>query len=126
MRNRHGRAPRAGQSFDLSIELMRQRLDDTCAKSRLSWGKAAVRLANPIVGDRKLPIRSDHVIGDDDLALGFIVGERMLERIHDEFSHDQAKTLSLAGRGYSSLTNHFQRDRPGVANHRLRKALTQL
>src|ERR1700683_2202994 len=99
MSNRPGRAPTAGQSFDLSTELMRQRLDDTGAKSRLSWGKAPIRLANPIVRDRKLPIRSDHVICDGDLAFGLIVGESMLEGIHDEFSHDQAKTLSLAGCG---------------------------
>src|SRR5580700_9468365 len=105
---------------------MRQRLDDTGAKSRLSLGKAADRLANPIVGDRKLPIRSDHVICDDDLAFGLVAGEGMLEGIHDEFGHDQAETLSLAGRGYSSLTNHFQRDWPGVANHRMRKAFAQL
>src|SRR6202030_1392286 len=104
---------------------MRQRLDDTGAKSRLSLGKAAVRLANPIVRDRKLPIRSDHVIGDNDPAFGLIVGEGMLEGIHDEFGHDQAKTLSLAGRGASSLTNHFQRDWPGVADHRMRKTLAQ-
>src|ERR1700719_95222 len=125
VRNRYGRALGAGQSFDLSIELMRQRLDDTGAKSGLALGKAAGRLASPVVSDRKLPIRSDHVIGDGDPAFGLIVGEGVLERIHDEFSHDQAKTLSLAGRGASSLTNHFQRDRPGVADHRMRKTLAQ-
>src|ERR1700688_5237951 len=102
--NRYGRALRAGQGFDLSIELMRQRLDDTGAKSGLALGKAAGRLANPIVGDRKLPIRSDHVVGDSDPAFGLIVGEGVLERVHDELGHDQAKTLSLAGRGAASLT----------------------
>src|ERR1700676_2259492 len=105
---------------------MRQRLDDTGAESGLSLSEAAVPLANAIVGDRKLPIRSDHVIGDGDLAFGLIVGEGVLERIHDQFSHDQAKTLSLAGRGAASLADHFQRDWPRVANHRVREAVAQL
>src|ERR1700733_16199391 len=105
---------------------MRQRLDDTGAKSGLSLREAAVRFANPVVRNRKLPIRSDHVICDGDLAFGLIVAEGMLERIHDEFGHDQAQTLSLARRSPPSLTNHFQRDWPGVANHRVRKAPAQL
>src|SRR5580704_14689327 len=125
VRNRYGGALGAGQSFDLSIELMRQRLDDTGAKSGLALGKAAGRLANPIVGDRKLPIRSARVIGDGDPAFGLIVGEGVLERVHDELRHDQAKTLGLARRGAASLTNHFQRDWPGVADHRMRKAFAQ-
>src|ERR1700719_4422985 len=104
VRNRYGRALGAGQSFDLGSELVRQRLDDTSAKSGLALGKAAGRLANPVVRDRKLPIRSDHVIGDGDLAFGLFVGEGMLERVHDELGHDQAKTLGLAGRGAASLT----------------------
>src|ERR1700733_5684705 len=105
---------------------MRQRLDDTGAKSRLSLSEAALRPTNSIVRDRKLPIRSDHVICDGDLAFGLIVAESMLERIHDEFGPDQAQTLSLARRSPPSLTNHFQRDWPGVANHRVRKAPAQL
>src|ERR1700719_4929578 len=109
--NRYGRALGAGQGFDLSIELMCQRLDDTGAKSGLALGKAAGRLANPIVSDRKLPIRSDHVIGDGDPAFGLIVGEGVLERVHDELGHAQAQTLRLAGRGAASLTHDLQRDR---------------
>src|SRR5271154_1114939 len=105
---------------------MRQRLDDTSAKAGLSSSEAAVRFANPIVRDRKLPVRSDHVIGDGDLAFGLVVGKGVLECIHDEFGHDQAKTLSLAGRCAASRTDHFQRDWPGVANHRVCKALAQL
>src|ERR1700682_5218422 len=105
---------------------MRQRLDDTGAESGLSLSEAAVPLANPIVGDRKLPIRSDHVIGNGDLAFGLIVGEGMLEGIHDKSSQEQAKTLSLAGHSAASLADHFQRDWPRVANHRVRQAGAQL
>src|ERR1700722_10392567 len=102
---------------------MCQRFNDASAKSGLSLSEAVVRLADPSVRDRKLPVRSDHVIGDGDLAFRLIVGESMLERVHDEFSHDQAKTLSLAGRRAPSLANYCQRDWPGVANHRVCKAL---
>src|ERR1700692_3834101 len=105
---------------------MRQRLDDTSAKTGLSLSEAADRLANPIVRDRKFPIRSNHFIADDDLAFGLVVGEGMLERVHDEFSLHQAKTLSLTGRSVAALTDHFQRDRAGVAYHRVGKALAQL
>ena len=50
----------------------------------------------------------------------------MLQRIHDELGHDQAEALGLAGRGAAAFANHFQRDRPGVADHRGRKAVAQL
>src|ERR1700733_15049452 len=105
---------------------MRQSLHDASPKSRLSLSEAAIRFANPIVGDRKLPIGSDHVIWDGNLAFGFIVGKGVLQCIHDEFGHNQAKTLSLAGGGAAARANHFQRDWPGVANHRVCEALTQL
>ena len=125
MSDRHGRALRAGQSFNLGIELLRKRLDDARAESEFFLSEDAVRLANPIVSDRKLPIRSGHIIRDGDLTFDFIVGERMLQRIHDEFSHDQAETLGLTGRSAASFANHFQRDWPTVANHRGRKGLAQ-
>src|ERR1700675_3565555 len=82
--NRHGRALRTGQSFNLSIELLRQRLDDAGAESGLSLSEDAVRLADPIVSDRKLPIRSGHIIRNGDLAFDFLVRKRVLQSIHDE------------------------------------------
>ena len=127
MSNRHGRAPRARQGFNLGIELLRQRLDDARAKPGFSLSEHAVRrLADPIVGDRKLPVRSAHVICDGDLAFVLIAGKGVFQCIHDEFGHDQAETLRLTGRGAASFADHFQRNGPGVANHRRRKALAQL
>src|SRR5580692_3612021 len=105
---------------------MRQRLDDSGAEPGLALSETAVRLADAVVRDRKLPIRSNHVICDGDLAFGLLVGKGMFERIHDEFGHDQTEAFSLAGRSAASLANHFQRYWPGVANHRMGKALAQL
>ena len=58
MGDRHSSAERAGRGIDLGIELLGERLDDTGAKSGFCLSEDAIRPANPIVGDRKLPIRS--------------------------------------------------------------------
>jgi hypothetical protein len=86
------------QSYDLSIELVRKRLDDAGAEPCFRLSKDPIRFADPIVTDRKLPIGSGCFIPNDDATFGFLVWERVLQSIHDEFSHDQAKALRLAGR----------------------------
>ena len=97
MGDRHRGAERAGRGIDLGIELLGKRLDDAGAEAGFALGEDAVRLADPVVGDRQLPVRAGHVIGDDDLALGLRLGEGMLQGIHHELGHDQAETLGLAG-----------------------------
>src|ERR1019366_2743078 len=95
--DRHGRSLWAGQSFNLGTELLRERLDDARAEPGFWLSKDAVRLANPIVSDRELPIRSIDIIRDGYPAIDFIGGERMLQSIHDKFGGDQAEALGLTG-----------------------------
>jgi hypothetical protein len=38
----------------------------------------AIRPPNPIVGDRKFPIRSGHIERDCNLTFNYFIGERML------------------------------------------------
>src|ERR1700675_2295951 len=101
------------------------RLDDAGAESDFSLSKNAVLSAYPVVRDRELPIRSGPVICDADFTGGFLVGECMLESIHDEFGHDQTEALGLAGGRDTSFAGHFQRDGPAVANHRGCKGFAQ-
>src|ERR1700722_9796864 len=68
MSDRNRRALSTGQCFNLSIELLRERLNDARAESRFCLGKDAIQLANSVVGDRKLPICSRGFIRDDDLS----------------------------------------------------------
>ena len=98
MSDRYGRALGPGCGRELGVELMGEGLDDAGAKSGLSLSENTVRLADPIIGDRKLPIRSDHIIGDGDPASDLFVGKRMLERVHDELGHDQAESSRPGGR----------------------------
>src|SRR6266851_5749640 len=81
MSDRHSGAERAGRSIDLGIELLEKRLDDTGPEAGFTLGADAIRLADPVVGDRQLPVRSGHVIGD--------VDDDVLERMgaSDMFSH---------------------------------------
>ena len=97
MSDRNGGAERAGRRIDLSIELLGKRLDDTGPEAGFALSEDTLRLADPIVGNRQLPVRSGHVIGDDDVAFGLHFGEGMLQGIHHELSHDQAETLGLTG-----------------------------
>src|SRR5271157_1885010 len=122
--DRHGRALRAGRSFNGGIELLRKRLDDASPESSLWLSKDTVRLADPIVSDRKLPIRSIDIICDDYPTIDFIGGERMLQSIHNKFGHDQAKTLGLTRSRTASFASYFHRNWP-VANHRRREGVAQ-
>ena len=98
MGDRDSRTPRAGQCFNLSIELMCKRLDDTGAESDFLLSEYTVLSADPVVGDRKLPVCSGHIIPTLIFTDDFLVGKRMLERIHNEFGDDQANALGLTGR----------------------------
>lgn len=97
MSDRHCCALCTGQSFNLGTKLLRQRLDDARTEPAFWLSKDPIWPANPVVNDRKLPIRSLDVVRDGDLTFGGIAaGERMLQGIHDEFGSDQAETLGLA------------------------------
>ena len=108
MSDRHGRALGTGQGFNLGIELLRKRLDDAGAEPGFWLSKDAVRPANPIVGNRKFPIRSGHIVRDGDLTVDFFVGERVFQSIHDEFGHDQAETFGLTGCGVPPSPTTFR------------------
>jgi hypothetical protein len=69
--------------------------------------KDAVRPAGPVVSDRKLPIRSIDIIGDDYPPIDFIGGERMLQGIHHKLGGDQAEALGLTGRRAAALSDHL-------------------
>jgi hypothetical protein len=86
--DRDGRSLWASQSFNLGTELLHERRDNACTESGFWLKKVAVRPANPIVRDRKLPIRSGHIKRDGDLTFDFILGERILQCIDDEFGND--------------------------------------
>ena len=76
--DRHGRSLWAGQSFNLGTELLRERLDDARAEPGFWLSKDAVRLANPIVSDRKLPICSGNFLRNGDLPIFCIFAECVL------------------------------------------------
>jgi hypothetical protein len=67
--DRHGRPLWTAHSYDLGVELLGKRLDDTGAKPRFRLSEHAVRFSNSVVGDRKFPIRPGNFVGDRDLAV---------------------------------------------------------
>src|SRR6185295_6254453 len=115
--DRHGRAPRVGQCFNLGIELMRKRFDDAGAESDFLLSKDVILSANPVVGDRQLPVRSGPIITNADFTDDFLVGKRMLESIHNEFGDNKADALGLTGGSTTDCADHFQRNWPAVADH---------
>src|ERR1700719_1179906 len=78
VRDRHGCSLWASKSSNLGTELLRERLDDARAEPGFWLSKDAVRLANPIVSDRKLPICSGNIIGNGDLPIFGIFAECVL------------------------------------------------
>src|ERR1700719_109684 len=76
--DRHGRSLRASQSFNLGTELLRERRDDARSEPGFWLSKDAVRLANSIVGDRKLPICSGNIVRNGDLPILGIFAECVL------------------------------------------------
>ena len=117
MGDRDNRTARAGQCFNLSIKLMCKRLDDTGAESDFLLSEDTVMSANPVVGDRKLPVCSGYIVPNADFTDDFLVGKRMLEHIHNEFGDDQANALGLTGRNNTRFAFHSQCDWATVANH---------
>ena len=108
--DRHSRSLRAAQSFNLGVELLRQRIDDAGAKPGFWLGKDAVRLPNPVVSDRKLPICSGNIIRNGDLPIFCIFVECMLQRIYDEFCDNQSEALGLTASSTSCFAQYLQRD----------------
>lgn len=101
---------KAAQSYNLGIELLRKRVDDAGAKPGLWLGKDALRFADPVVTDRKLPIRSGNIKCNGDLPVFSIFAECMLYRIDDELRDDQSEALGVTARCASFLAAHLQRD----------------
>lgn len=101
---------KAAQSYNLCIELLSKRVDDTGAKPGLWLGKDALRFADPIVSDRKLPIRSGNIECDGDLPVFCIFAECMLYRIDNELRDDQSEALGFTARRASFLAMHLQRN----------------
>jgi hypothetical protein len=123
--DRYGRSFCVGQGFHFRIELVRARLDDTRAQPSFCLRKDAIRSANAIVGDRKLPIQPCGIIPHDYLTITLVV-KCMLQRIHYKFCDDQAEALGVTRIRTSSVAAYLQGDRPNVANHGGSEALTQL
>src|SRR5947209_11558491 len=76
--DRHRRAVRIHQNLHVSIELLGECLDDAGAQPGSRLIHAAVRRADPIVGNRKPPVHLRGAISDDYLAVGRVIGEAML------------------------------------------------
>src|ERR1700719_1065792 len=72
--DRYGRSLGPAHNLDLGAELMRERVDDGRAEPGFCLGNGAVRSANSVVNDRKLPIRPSDLIGDRYLAMFRIQG----------------------------------------------------
>jgi len=90
---------------------------DAGAESDFLLSEDAVLSANPVVGDRQLPVRSGPIITNADFTDDFLVGKRMLESIHNEFGDNQADALGLTRGSSPPFAGHIQRDWPTVANH---------
>ena len=105
---------------------MRERLDDARAQPGFYLSKDAVRPANPVVGDRKLPIRPCGIISDGYPAICPVARKPMLESIHHKLSDDQAEAPGLTGRRTSSVAADLKRDWPGIADHRGCEGVAQL
>src|ERR1700680_2549775 len=105
---------------------MRRCCDDAGADPSFLLSKDAVRPADPVVGDRKLPIHPCGIILDDYLTITLVVGECMLQSIDYKFCDDQPEALGLTGSRTSSVAAYLQRNWPNVANHRGCEGLTQL
>ena len=88
MSDRHGCALETSRGLNLGTKLLRERLDDASAETGFSLSKDAVRPADTIVADRKLPVRPSRIIRHCDLTLRLFVGECMLQGIHDELGYD--------------------------------------
>jgi hypothetical protein len=106
--DRDGRSLWASQSFNLGTELLHERRDNACTESGFWLRKVAVQPPNPIVRDRKFPIRSGHIERDCDLTFDCFIEERMLQCIDDEFGDDKAEALGLTGRNAAAFANHSQ------------------
>ena len=122
MCNRNFRPQSSARCHHLSIKLLCQSFDNAGTKSGLGLSEHAVRFAGAVVGDRKLPVRARYVVGDPDRAVLGGVLECVLEGIDDQFGDDQTDALGVAPVGSSPFTIELDRNRPIVADHRLRQS----
>ena len=82
-----------------SVKLLgKSRADDRAQSwTRLIRIQLALRGSNPVIGNRKLPARFSHLIGNNDQASGLVADERMLERIDHELSDNETNADRLGG-----------------------------
>ena len=95
MGNRYRSSLGAAHNVNPGFELLGERVDDAGAQAGFCLRKDTNRRADPVVRNRKLPIRSGDGESDGYLTIGSVVGEGVLERIQYEFGDDQAEAYGL-------------------------------
>lgn len=78
----------------------------------------ALRLSNPVIGNRKSPVRFGQFISHNHGSIAPIIGECVLERIDYELGYNQTNADGLTGSDSAAFDMHLQGDRLAIANHR--------
>ena len=125
MRERHVHACLTAVDFDPCIEVLRERLDEGCSQAALRRRAYDIRLSDPIIRHRKLPIRSVDLVADDDPTVWPVFGKCVFQSVDHELGDDKAEADGLGGLGRAAVDQNFQRDRPALTDHRSREAFAQ-
>ena len=105
---RHRRSRAATRDVNLGIELLGQRVYYAGAEATFCLRKDANWRADPIIDNRKLPIRSSGGESDSYLPIDSVVGEGVLECVQNEFCDDQAEAYGLTRADSTCIAGHFQ------------------
>ena len=104
MRERHVHACLTAVDFDPCIEVLRERLDEGCSQAALRRRAYDIRLSDPIIRHRKLPIRSVDLVADDDPTVWPVFGKCVFQSVDHELGDDKAEADGFGGQAVPPLT----------------------
>ncbi len=113
VRHRHGGSMTIARDSHGRIKLPCQCLDKTGAKSGLGIAGLYIRLADTVVGNGQLPVALRDLVRNHNRSVRLRIWKCMLERIHDQFGHNQPDADGLARYGGARICLNFQRRSAG-------------
>ena len=103
------------------IKLLRQRLDKTGPEPALDFARAHIRLADPVIGNRQLPVGFRDFVRNDDRRIRLLAGNACFKAFITNSVTISPMLTASRDNGGAGIGLDLKRDRPAIADHRLRQ-----
>src|ERR1700679_4063117 len=107
MCDRHARSCRSAHDLHVSAKLLCKPLDEVRSKAAAeprSWSTS--RISHTVVGYVQFPIVARHLATHDYAAYPIFGGERVFDRVHDQFGHDKPQVDGMGRTRFAAVCLH--------------------